>query len=414
MSRPDCWDGATRLWIGGGALDAALADLPRVPAVLVVDHGVRSSETGRALLRRVRDGVPAGVAHEHVVTGSPVAGELPGHAEQWRRARAGQVVAVGGGCTLDTAALGALAPAELSSPRLWSGRAGVVVLRSPRESAMPALHVPTTLGTGAEASAGACCDTPSGKVLLLGEALRPRAAALDPCSSAGLPEGLVREAVLENVARLLVPFTRPTPEPTAVAPLADRLVLAQLAQAGALAAALSADPVSGPDHRVQVAALSAHSHAGWGHLGRAGSTSPVWFVATELSAVTGLRKVPATAALLPVWARHVDRGTGGWGWPERLLQGWHALRSGWPALPSAPAEGLAVLVHELCGGVPTPLPAPVRRRVVARCTRRWGAGLPMLAGISELDVAALLRDVDRHEVRPPERHRHDQPSASTR
>src|SRR5439155_11324356 len=114
-------------------------------------------------------------------------------------------------------------------PRLARGHCGLVALTPATRPALPTVAIPTTLGTGAEVSAAACCERAGdGKLLVLGDALRPAHAAVDPAATAGLPVRLVREALVEILARLLVPFAFRPAGPAPVVGLSDGLALGTL------------------------------------------------------------------------------------------------------------------------------------------------------------------------------------------
>ncbi|NHC15590.1 iron-containing alcohol dehydrogenase [Motilibacter deserti] len=404
-AQPVQWAASTRWWSGDRAVEQCVRALPPVPrTVLLVDAGMAATTAGEALVARVRRELMRAEhpVDEHVhQAGATTVEAVRDTAARWQESEVGRVVAVGGGSTLDLAVLGTLPPALLDGPA-WRSRCGLVALPAARPTAGRVL-VPTTLGTGAEVSTSACCERGDGKVLVVGAALRGDEAVVDPAATDGLPASLCGEAGIEVLARLLVPFAGPGSDTGAPVHHADEHVLADLrALARPLAQvadALAVGAEVGRVARLGLATVGAHSHLGWGHLGRSPFASPVWYVATELAAELGVSKVRATAALLPVWARAVVGGDGRWGSAARLRRAWEPFAttladapSVHPPLPAEPVDGLQEMVSRL---VPTLAPVwgtHVGDAVADRCARRWGGGLPMLAGLDTYAVAALVEE----------------------
>ena len=195
------------------------------------------------------------------------------------------------------------------------------------------------------------------------------------------------------LARLLVPFAGPHEDSgCGVEGLADDLLLATLGRLVALGARLG-EP--GPVERLALAVAGAHSHAGWVHLGRSPFASPVWYLATEVSAAFGLRKAPATALVLPAWASAVLTGERAWGDRSRLLRAWGAVRAAAAqalALPSDPVEGLRALGARWAPADPAARIGFAAAEIADRCARRWGAGLPMLGSLDARALTAVIED----------------------
>ncbi len=408
------WAGATTWRVGENAVEQSLQALavtgPIAPA-LIVDAGWATTSAGIRLRSRILRALPNAPVDEVLISGPITVEELRSLIDRWHRARATSIVAVGGGTVIDAACLSALPKEQLSAPGFCRGRSGLVMVPTASRPALTRLVVPTTLGTGAELSSTACCEGPDGKLLVLGEELRPEFAAVHPAATSGLPVGMVRGAVVEVLARLLVPFTAVPTGAAGVVRVADAHVLADLDTLARVAAGGIRCGFN-DDSRLTVAAVSAHSHAGWGTLGRGLFASPLWFVATELSAALRVSKAKATALLLPAWASAVLAGDDRWGGATRLRAGWRAVveahgdgepvrkdrpsndaRSANRARSADPADGLT----EFCLSVAQPDGAvgggtdqdwkETADQVAATCLRRWGAGLPMLGS---LDYDALV------------------------
>ncbi|MCC2317136.1 iron-containing alcohol dehydrogenase [Cellulomonas chengniuliangii] len=391
------WGGGATWWAGTGALEAALPSAVRDQRVRVLlDANVAATPAGAALRARidqvaVRSG--ASVTYQAHDPAQPATARLVDEvAQEWEQDPVGALLLVGGGSTIDLGVL-SLLPADERALLRAGGRSGLVLLpETPRDVGRPTcVAIPTTLGTGAETSAVACVDH-GGKRLVVGAWLRPDVSICDEAATDGLPERLVREAVVEIMARLVVPFAA-TSHGVAAHPLStalgDEVLLADLRVLLRAADQLRTSPTSDALLRMTIAAVSAHTHGGWANVGRASFSSPVWFVGTELSHVLDVSKATATALLLPTWAELVLAGRPGWGDADRLRQ---------LAATLDPGADPADVVRRTCALVVPPAPLDAHRLddedvvgdVADRCMRRWGGGLPMLAGLVRADVEALV------------------------
>lgn len=220
------------------------------------------------------------------------------------------ILTFGGGNAMDLAALAtaaALDPSLLDDLAEQAHRSGFVVPRSaPPPGLLPRLVVvPSTVGTGAEASSVACyaailADGPA-KVLVSLPELRPNVVCYDPELLRG-PAWLVREGAFEVATRVLASAAE-SPSTLWRAELDAGHVL------GALADLVDAllEPAEPTDATLlALATLSADSHGGWSLRGRGAAPSSLWFLATELSTATGLRKAQAMRSLLPAWLMELD------------------------------------------------------------------------------------------------------------
>jgi len=180
-----------------------------------------------------------------------------------------------------------------------------------------------------------------------------------------------------------------------VAALSDDLLVGSTRALLRLAARLPASGQFDDDLRTVLAAQSAQSHSGWGYVGRGSFSSPVWFVATELSRALGIPKFEALAILLPTWEAAVVEGPTGWGSPARL----DALGASVGAVHEAepPERGwVGRFVRSLDshgtsnGCADAPRDAARAREVADACMRRWGGGLPILSGLTANDVELLV------------------------
>ncbi|MEV0623729.1 daptide-type RiPP biosynthesis dehydogenase [Nonomuraea sp. NPDC050404] len=384
----------TRTLFGCDGLAPWLAASSRRRVTVLVDPGVLGTE----IVSRVRRQV-AKAGREEELTVLPGPGTLAGVLDLADRMTDIElVVGVGGGSLLDQAKLLTLlhgrpaARARLSVPQ----RSGITVLPQDVERGVPLVAVPTTLGTGAELSTVACLEYPQGKRLISGECLRPDFAVLDPVATDTLPAELISEAVLEALFRLVSMYAGdhddlPT-EDALVEALAVRLVTVGHQVRSARSGGQAVDRAL----RLEIAKLSGLTHQEWIHLGRAAFANKGWLIANEVSGALGVRKMRAVAALLPPLWRAIADGERRLGSARRLTRLWSVLSTADPiALPADPADGMAALIDSW----------PVERRlsagegaldaIAARIVRAWGAGLPMLGGLTKDELRHLLAGVIR-------------------
>lgn len=104
-------------------------------------------------------------------------------AEVLRQHGSEAVLAVGGGSSIDAAKIIAAAATSDEDPKTWVGFGKV------RHEVLPLYAIPTTSGTGSEATMGAVIsdETNHEKGVISGASLLPAAAALDPELTVGLP-----------------------------------------------------------------------------------------------------------------------------------------------------------------------------------------------------------------------------------
>ncbi|MFK4070833.1 daptide-type RiPP biosynthesis dehydogenase [Streptomyces sp. NPDC029674] len=391
------WHCPTLMMYGCDGLAPWLRGRAERVSALVVDGAVADAPV-TALVREQLARTGHAVATVEL-TGS---GELPEVTALARRLSGTRlVVAVGGGSLLDQAKLAVLlnaAPAtraRLTAPQ----RSGLVLLPTVPVSARAALvAVPTTLGTGSESSSVACLTMSGAKRLVMGASLTPDVAVIDPLATSTLPPELVAEGVLEVVFRLAGLYAGDhTDAPTEDA-LARALALRAVELGWELRAARAAGDGAGHARlRAETAKVSGLSHAGWVVLGRPPYASKGWYLANELSSVLGVRKMTAVAALLPPLWRAVTDGDTRLGSARRLAGLWQALRTNGPRELSAdPATGVAQLADAWEVDRRLTADDAQLKAVSARALRAWGAGLPMLDGLTSTDITDLLRRATRN------------------
>nr|WP_025104238.1 MULTISPECIES: daptide-type RiPP biosynthesis dehydogenase [Microbacterium] len=293
------------------------------------------------------------------------------------------IVAVGGGSVLDASKIAALA--------LSRGRLLDFALRHAATSALTILPdapppvdivaMPTTLGTSSETNSVAILRNRCGARLLVGRPLRPRHAVLDPDQLATLTPAAVREGALEAFLRVAGASTSPR---TARADRDARILGRALLEA-------AARDVMSTTGRLRLARLSAATQRTAALRGSDPYSARHWYLANEVAFHLGVRKMPATAAVIAAVWRRIGAGDPRWGDRGSLDAFWAGVAAG-TALPRDPAAGIAAVVDQ--GGLPSP-PRPSAReidRIAAAVETAWGDHRPMLRGVRAADVRAVLHD----------------------
>jgi len=270
-------------------------------------------------------------------------------------------------------------------------RSGLLALPPGPGRAAPLVAIPTTLGTGAEASAVAVAHLGDRRLLVMDRSLRPTAYAHDPAAYRTLPGPLLRDGLAEILSRL----TGPVVGDAVGDPLTDALCLGAITRlvtcADTIVSALDAG------HEPDLAALDEAARIGaFGHSDHVQRPHQPWAVklwalANEVASLTGGAKMPTTVRLWPAFWDAVDAGTGVMGSAARLHTVWSAIRTAHTdPLPAAPGDGIrALLAHwgveadSSCDALSIPL-------VTERVLRAWGAGLPPYQGVRAGDIEQLL------------------------
>ena len=170
-------------------------------AMLVTGRDVRRAEPVRESFRS------AGLNWvEWAVAGEPTLSEVRSGADAARNLGVDCVVACGGGSVLDAGkAIAALTPQSGDVFRFLE----IIGQGLPLENhPLPFLAMPTTAGTGAEATRNAVLTSPEHalKVSLRSPNMVPRIALIDPSLSLGLPPGLTACTSLDALTQLLEPW----------------------------------------------------------------------------------------------------------------------------------------------------------------------------------------------------------------
>lgn len=375
------WDCPTRVVFGPQALATTLRQ-ERTPC-LVIDSRMTGTESGVAIAEAARH-----VRGTRVVEFTPTDDGL-GDVRLLgaELADVDTVVAAGGGSLLDAvklAVLGRSAPVEFSEYlQILGRRAGLIRLTAPAPvltSAPRRILVPTTIGTSSEVSPAACVRIDGGRHLVLGPALRPEVAVLDPALTASLAENLLIEGIFEALMRVGGPYVGDSvrdavTDAIAAATATSLVMLGNRCAAGDVGDAL----------RLDAARLSAYTQVGWSLLGRSSYGSKVWYLANELATVAGVRKVTATACLLPTLWQRIMADDARFGDRRRLAT--FCLRTG---IGHDPVDGILDLLDRW--RIERDITLTVRQihEVADNSAARWGGRLPMLAGLSRADIMAIL------------------------
>ena len=172
-------------YVGRGAVEdlcRRIADIGHTDILVVTDKALKELGLAeRALSGLAETGVNlhwyAGVDPDPTFTHVNEGGEV------LRAAGCTAIVAVGGGSSMDAAKVIACTRSSDESPENWVG------LNKVPDDVLPVYAIPTTSGTGSEATMGAVIKDPIAKMkhIIVAESLLPQAVALDPDLLTGLP-----------------------------------------------------------------------------------------------------------------------------------------------------------------------------------------------------------------------------------
>ncbi|THF86836.1 iron-containing alcohol dehydrogenase [Deinococcus sp. KSM4-11] len=218
---------ATPVKFGPGASEDAGWELVRLSvrrAFVVIDPQVRAAGIAQGVLESLRDAGVEVVLYDEVDT-EPEIGALNRAVQAARAADVDGFVAIGGGSTIDTAKVANLLTThggeimDWVNPPVGGGRMPAGPLR-------PLLAIPTTSGSGSEATTVAIVDLPELgiKTGISHRTLRPAQAIVDPELTRTAPAAVTAAAGLDVVCHAAESFlsrpytTRPRPETPAARP----------------------------------------------------------------------------------------------------------------------------------------------------------------------------------------------------
>jgi NADP-dependent alcohol dehydrogenase len=377
---------------------------------LVVDEGVADSD----VVERVRTWLrglgprPVDVRSHHLAATCPSLDEelLPGSGDE----APAITVVLGGGAVLDRVKLATLPGTP--APRWPDSRSGLVLPPPGPPRALPLIAIPTTLGTGAEASAVAVAsrrhlasDGPaadadlassgtlgSRRVLVMDRRLRPTAYAHDPAAYLTLADDVLRHGLSEILSRLVGPFAG---DPVGD-PLTDALALTALGRtvtvADRIVTALDRGARPAVADLWEAARIGAFAHSDQVQRPHQPWSVKLWALANESCAVTGESKMATTAALWPAFWSAICGGATALGSVDRLQLAWAVIRRAHDdRLPGDPGSGIAHLLSHWGVRAVARLDDVAIPSLVERVLRAWGAGLPMYHGVSASSIDDVLR-----------------------
>ena len=213
-----------------GAIGAIGSDLdPDAPLVIVSGaHSFQLSGAEAAVTHAFSRRI---VEHLRIEQRLPTLSEGALHAERLRRHPSAQVLAVGGGTAIDCAKLiGVLAANPGNAVALVTGE------RPIEASSRPLAAVPTTAGSGSEATHFAVVYVDGVKYSLEHESMRPRWVTLDPDLTKSQPPAVAAAAGLDAVCQSMESMWSVRSTPNSVALAREALTLS----AGSLVAAVRA------------------------------------------------------------------------------------------------------------------------------------------------------------------------------
>ena len=172
-------------YVGQGAsadLCRRIVDIGHTDILVVTDKALKELGLAERALAPLAD-VGVNLHWYAGVEPDPTFAHVTEGAEVSRAAGCTAIVAVGGGSSMDTAKIIACTRTSDDSPDKWVG------LNKVPDDVLPIYAIPTTSGTGSEATMGAVIKDPEEKLkhIIVGEDLLPQAVALDPDLLLGLP-----------------------------------------------------------------------------------------------------------------------------------------------------------------------------------------------------------------------------------
>jgi len=227
MPAPLDLDPSPALRFGAGALDRlgpTLGELVGAGSLvlLVADPGIAplAARTAAAI-----EAAGLAVRRWDGLRSDPRATEIDAAAEAARAAGAAAVVGLGGGSALDVAKLAAAVAAGARPAEDYA-----LCAQPLPETPLPCVLLPTTAGTGSEATRTAVFTTAAGaKVWAWGEGLRARAAILDPELCVGLPRGLTVATGVDALVHAMEAATTRRAHPLSDAPALQAIRLVRSA-----------------------------------------------------------------------------------------------------------------------------------------------------------------------------------------
>ncbi len=214
------------IYFGTGSIRKAVWLVRRYGKNILLVTG-KSSFSNSKWGRRLLDEFDAsGIRYDIIsISGEPVTTFIDRTAEGFRKMHPDVVVAAGGGSVIDTGkALAAMIPVD---GRVWDYLEGNPDQKQHPGTSLPFMALPTTSGTGSEATKNAVLSTTGDNVVkrsLRHDNFIPDVAIIDPELSAGCPPAVTAASGLDAVTQLLEGYLS-----TRSSPITDALALSGLA-----------------------------------------------------------------------------------------------------------------------------------------------------------------------------------------
>ncbi len=360
-----------RITFGAGALEQVPAAVAALGGRVLLVTG-RRSLVGSGRLGALESGLAqAGVALVGRVTvpSEPGPDTIDEAVSTWRTADVQVVLGIGGGSAMDAAK--AVAGLLRTGDPVRSHLEGFPGQRPYRGPAVPVVAVPTTAGTGSEATRNAVVSVRGRdgfKRSFRDERLVPAVAVVDPDLLAGLPPDAIAANGLDALTQLLEAYLS-----TRATPVTDALALDGLAAVRDGLGAWHRDP-DGPG------APDARARTAYGAL-----LSGICLANAGLGAVHGL--AAPLGGLLPI-PHGAACGAVLWQVMEATVRAIEATE------PDHPALGRCATLGRVLAKLPVRMPADVSRRALVDWLRAMVAtmGVPGLAsfGLGEADIPRVV------------------------
>ena len=200
----------TKIIFGSGRLESIFPLIEGFGNRVLVVSGANPAITNRlAALLKLNE-----IGHFIIpITGEPTIDSLDRVLNSARKLAVDMIIAIGGGSAIDTAKVAA---ALLTNPGDVSDYLEVIGLNKPLTNpSLPLIAIPTTSGTGSEATRNAVIGSPTHhvKVSMRSPHLLPSIALVDPELTLSLPPSLTATSGLDALTQLIEPFTCIVPNP---------------------------------------------------------------------------------------------------------------------------------------------------------------------------------------------------------
>ncbi|MDC7219143.1 MAG: iron-containing alcohol dehydrogenase [Spirochaetales bacterium] len=236
-----------RLIFGWGErkqLSSLIQEFPSGGIALFTGKTVASSEAGREVIEAVEK---AGKVSRHALSGEPSPAVVDEAAAQCRKEKVSLVIAMGGGSVIDAAkAVAALCCEEGSVKDYLEG----VGTKKPSGKTLPLIAMPTTSGTGSEATANAVITDRAGgyKKSLRHNNYIPEIALVDPELTLSCPRSVTAACGMDAFCQLLESYFS-----TKASVLTDTLAFEGLIRIVRSLKQLCGDQADSPEYRSDMA-----------------------------------------------------------------------------------------------------------------------------------------------------------------